>query len=157
MNGDERRASVSRRNGGRNEEFRCIGVTKKDQSGNKCVRSHKKISDTAENVPLHSLNMSSVKWAVHSKHKKANWLQIGDTESRIAQPACPAAMTIKELQSLKPYVKISALADEIDGINKHTLLSKVRRGTELTIVESDKLEEKLDEVMMQAGFALRRQ
>lgn len=65
-------------------------------------------------------------------------------------------MTIKELQALKPYVKISKLADEIEGINKHTLLSKVRRGTELTIVESDKLEAKLEEVMTQAGFALRR-
>lgn len=65
-------------------------------------------------------------------------------------------MTINELQSLKPYLKISALADEIDGINKHTLLSKVRRGTELTIVESDKLEAKLEEVMTQAGFVVRR-
>lgn len=65
-------------------------------------------------------------------------------------------MTINELQSLKPYLKISALAEEIDGINKHTLLSKVRRGTELTIVESDKLEAKLEEVMTQAGFVLRR-
>ena len=65
-------------------------------------------------------------------------------------------MTIKELQALKPYLKISALADEIEGINKHTLVSKVRRGTELTIVESDKLEEKLADVMTQAGFELRR-
>lgn len=65
-------------------------------------------------------------------------------------------MTIKELQSLKPYLKISALADEIDGINKHTLLSKMRRGTELTIVESDKLEEKLGDVMTEAGFTLHR-
>ncbi|MEF8815600.1 MAG: hypothetical protein V5A20_01670 [Salinibacter sp.] len=65
-------------------------------------------------------------------------------------------MTIKELQSLKPYLKISALADEIEGINKHTLLSKVRRGTELTIVESDKLEAKLEEVMTHAGFSLTR-
>lgn len=65
-------------------------------------------------------------------------------------------MTIKELQSLKPYLKISKLADEIEGINKHTLLSKVRRGTELTIVESDKLEAKLEEVMTEAGFDLRR-
>ncbi len=65
-------------------------------------------------------------------------------------------MTINELQSLKPYLKISALADEIDGINKHTLLSKVRRGTELTIVESDKLEAKLEEVMADGGFQLSR-
>ncbi len=65
-------------------------------------------------------------------------------------------MTIKELQSLKPYLKISKLADEIEGINKHTLLSKVRRGTELTIVESEKLEAKLEEIMTQAGFVLRR-
>ncbi len=65
-------------------------------------------------------------------------------------------MTINELQSLKPYLKISALADEIEGINKHTLLSKVRRGTELTIVESDKLEAKLEEVMTHAGFSLTR-
>ncbi|PSQ72248.1 MAG: hypothetical protein BRD31_01425 [Bacteroidetes bacterium QH_2_64_26] len=66
-------------------------------------------------------------------------------------------MTINELQSLKPYLKISALADEIDGINKHTLLSKVRRGTELTIVESDKLEAKLGEVMANGGFKVSRQ
>ncbi|PSQ58950.1 MAG: hypothetical protein BRD27_05855 [Bacteroidetes bacterium QH_10_64_19] len=66
-------------------------------------------------------------------------------------------MTINELQSLKPYLKISALADEIDGINKHTLLSKVRRGTELTIVESDKLEAKLGEVMANGGFEVSRQ
>ncbi|WP_103018972.1 hypothetical protein [Salinibacter altiplanensis] len=66
-------------------------------------------------------------------------------------------MTINELQALKPYLKISALADEIEGINKHTLLSKVRRGTELTIVESDKLEQKLGEVMTHAGFSLARQ
>ncbi|PSQ99775.1 MAG: hypothetical protein BRD51_01425 [Bacteroidetes bacterium SW_11_64_17] len=66
-------------------------------------------------------------------------------------------MTINELQSLKPYLKISALADEIDGINKHTLLSKVRRGTELTIVESDKLEAKLGEVMANGGFEISRQ
>lgn len=66
-------------------------------------------------------------------------------------------MTINELQSLKPYLKISALADEIDGINKHTLLSKVRRGTELTIVESDKLEAKLGEVLADGGFELSRQ
>ena len=49
------------------------------------------------------------------------------------------------------------LADEIDGINKHTLLSKVRRGTELTIVESDKLEAKLGEVMANGGFEVSRQ
>ncbi len=66
-------------------------------------------------------------------------------------------MTINELQSLKPYLKISALADEIEGINKHTLLSKVRRGTELTIVESDKLEAKLGEVMTHAGFSIARE
>ncbi|MFB6097583.1 MAG: hypothetical protein ABEK84_00410 [Salinibacter sp.] len=66
-------------------------------------------------------------------------------------------MTIEELQSLKPYLKISALADDVEGINKHTLLSKVRRGTELTIIESEKLEEKLEEMMRTAGFTLRRQ
>jgi hypothetical protein len=66
-------------------------------------------------------------------------------------------MTIKELKSLKPYLKISTLAEEVEGINKHTLLSKVRRGTELTIVESDKLEAKLGEVMTRAGFALTRE
>lgn len=71
--------------------------------------------------------------------------------------ALPPIMTIKELQSLKPYLKISTLADEVEGINKHTLLSKVRRGTELTIVESDKLETKLREVMTEAGFSLYRQ
>jgi hypothetical protein len=65
-------------------------------------------------------------------------------------------MTIKELQALKPYLKISKVAEEIDGINKHTLLSKMRRGTELTIVESDRLETKLDEVMTAAGFTLTR-
>lgn len=65
-------------------------------------------------------------------------------------------MTIKELQALKPYLKISKVAEEIDGINKHTLLSKVRRGTELTIVESDRIEEKLAEVMTEAGFTLAR-
>lgn len=65
-------------------------------------------------------------------------------------------MTIKQLQALKPYLKISNLADEIDGINKHTLLSKLRRGTELTIVESDKLESKLEEVMGEAGFEMSR-
>jgi hypothetical protein len=66
-------------------------------------------------------------------------------------------MTIKELQSLKPYLKISSLAEEVEGVNKHTLLSKVRRGTELTIVESDKLEAKLGEVMTRAGFSLTRE
>lgn len=65
-------------------------------------------------------------------------------------------MTVKELQALKPYLKISKVAEEIEGINKHTLLSKVRRGTELTIVESDRLEAKLDEVMTEAGFTLAR-
>ncbi len=65
-------------------------------------------------------------------------------------------MTIKELQTLKPYLKISKVADEIDGINKHTLLSKVRRGTELTIVESDQLEKKIEEMMADAGFDLTR-
>lgn len=66
-------------------------------------------------------------------------------------------MTIKELQSLKPYLKISSLAEEVEGVNKHTLLSKVRRGTELTIVESDKLEAKLGEIMTHAGFSLIRE
>jgi hypothetical protein len=66
-------------------------------------------------------------------------------------------MTIKQLQALKPYLKISKVADEIEGMNKHTLLSKVRRGTELTIVESDQLEAKLEEMMEEAGFDLRRQ
>lgn len=65
-------------------------------------------------------------------------------------------MTIKQLQALKPYLKISKVAEEIDGINKHTLLSKVRRGTELTIVESDRIEDKLGEVMAEAGFTLTR-
>jgi hypothetical protein len=65
-------------------------------------------------------------------------------------------MTIKQLQALKPYLKISKIADEIDDMNKHTLLSKVRRGTELTIVESDQLEAKLEEVMADAGFTLTR-
>lgn len=65
-------------------------------------------------------------------------------------------MTIKQLQSLKPYLKISNLAEEIDGMNKHTLLSKLRRGTELTIVESDQLEAKLEEVMKEAGFEMTR-
>lgn len=65
-------------------------------------------------------------------------------------------MTIKQLQALKPYLKISKIADEIEGMNKHTLLSKVRRGTELTIVESDQLEEKLESVMAEAGFTLTR-
>ncbi len=65
-------------------------------------------------------------------------------------------MTIKQLQALKPYLKISNLASEIDGINKHTLLSKLRRGTELTIVESEKLEDKLEDVMKEGGFEMRR-
>lgn len=65
-------------------------------------------------------------------------------------------MTIKQLQALKPYLKISKIAEEIDGMNKHTLLSKVRRGTELTIVESDRIEEKLEGVMSEAGFTLTR-
>lgn len=65
-------------------------------------------------------------------------------------------MTIKQLQALKPYLKISNLADEIEGINKHTLLSKLRRGTELTIVESDKLEDKLEDVMEEGGFKMSR-
>lgn len=70
--------------------------------------------------------------------------------------ASSTPMTIKELQTLKPYLKISKVADEIDGINKHTLLSKVRRGTELTIVESDQLEKKIEEMMADAGFDLTR-
>jgi hypothetical protein len=65
-------------------------------------------------------------------------------------------MTISDLQALKPYLKISKLADEIDGMNKHTLMSKLRRGTELTIVESDKLEQKLEAVMGEGGFTLSR-
>jgi hypothetical protein len=65
-------------------------------------------------------------------------------------------MTISDLQALKPYLKISKLADEIDGMNKHTLMSKLRRGTELTIVESDKLEQKLEAVMDEGGFTLSR-
>lgn len=65
-------------------------------------------------------------------------------------------MTIKQLQALKPYLKISKVAEEIEGMNKHTLLSKVRRGTELTIVESDQLEAKLEEMMDEAGFELSR-
>lgn len=65
-------------------------------------------------------------------------------------------MTIKQLQALKPYLKISKVAEEIDGMNKHTLLSKVRRGTELTIVESDQIEAKLEDVMEDAGFVLSR-
>jgi len=65
-------------------------------------------------------------------------------------------MTIKDLQALKPYLKISKVAEEIEGINKHTLLSKMRRGTELTIVESDRLEAKLEDVMTEAGFTLTR-
>lgn len=65
-------------------------------------------------------------------------------------------MTIKQLQALKPYLKISNLASEIDGINKHTLLSKLRRGTELTIVESEKLEDKLEAIMKEGGFEMQR-
>lgn len=65
-------------------------------------------------------------------------------------------MTIKQLQTLKPYLKISKVAEEIDEMNKHTLLSKVRRGTELTIVESDQIESKLEEIMSDAGFTLTR-
>lgn len=65
-------------------------------------------------------------------------------------------MTIKQLQALKPYLKISKVAEEIDGMNKHTLLSKVRRGTELTIVESDQIEAKLEDVVEDAGFVLSR-
>lgn len=65
-------------------------------------------------------------------------------------------MTIKQLQTLKPYLKISKIAEEIDEMNKHTLLSKVRRGTELTIVESDQIETKLEEIMTDAGFTLTR-
>lgn len=61
-------------------------------------------------------------------------------------------MTIKQLQKLKPYLKVSNIAAEIEGMNKHTLLSKLRRGTELTIVESEKLEAKIEEVLEEAGF-----
>lgn len=61
-------------------------------------------------------------------------------------------MTIKQLQKLKPYLKVSNIAAEIEGMNKHTLLSKLRRGTELKIVESEKLEAKIEEVLEEAGF-----
>lgn len=61
-------------------------------------------------------------------------------------------MTINQLQKLKPYLKVSNIAAEIEGMNKHTLLSKLRRGTELTIVESEKLEAKIEEVLEEAGF-----
>jgi len=61
-------------------------------------------------------------------------------------------MTIKQLQKLKPYLKVSNIAAEVDGMNKHTLLSKLRRGTELTIVESEKLETKIEEMLGEAGF-----
>jgi len=65
-------------------------------------------------------------------------------------------MTIKQLQALKPYLKISNIADEIEDLNKHTLLSKVRRGTELTIVESDRLEAKIAEILREGGFEVSR-
>ncbi|MFO8098735.1 MAG: hypothetical protein R6T83_03830 [Salinibacter sp.] len=65
-------------------------------------------------------------------------------------------MTIKQLQALKPYLKISSIAAEIDDMNKHTLLSKVRRGTELTIVESDQLEAKIAEILREGGFEVTR-
>jgi len=65
-------------------------------------------------------------------------------------------MTIKQLQALKPYLKISNIAAEIDDMNKHTLLSKVRRGTELTIVESDQLEEKIADILREGGFEVTR-
>ena len=67
-------------------------------------------------------------------------------------PTRGPVMTIEELRALKPYLKVSSLVEEIDGLNKHTVLSKLRRGTELTIVESDRLEEKIQEVLREAGF-----
>lgn len=65
-------------------------------------------------------------------------------------------MTIEQLRALKPYLKISKLVEEVEEVNKHTLLSKLRRGTELTVVESDRLEDKIGEVMREGGFDVTR-
>lgn len=73
-----------------------------------------------------------------------------------SRPPQRRPMTIKQLQALKPYLKISNIADEIEDLNKHTLLSKVRRGTELTIVESDRLEAKIAEILQEGGFEVSR-
>lgn len=52
-------------------------------------------------------------------------------------------MTIKDLQQLRPLFNLSELARRAD-INDRTLNAKVRRGTELTVVESEAIREALE-------------
>ena len=48
-------------------------------------------------------------------------------------------MTIKQLKGLSEVLRIAALARHA-GINTQTLWGKLRRGSELTVVESDAIE-----------------
>ncbi len=56
----------------------------------------------------------------------------------------PGLMTIKQLQGLSEVLKIAVLAKHA-GINTQTLWGKLRRGSELTVVESDVIERVLKE------------
>ena len=53
-------------------------------------------------------------------------------------------MTIRQLTVLSNLLKITVLAKET-GINPQTLWGKIRRGTELSVVESDAIERVLEE------------
>ena len=54
----------------------------------------------------------------------------------------PGLMTIKQLQGLSEVLRIAVVAKHA-GINTQTLWGKLRRGTELSVVESDAIEKAL--------------
>ena len=51
-------------------------------------------------------------------------------------------MTIAQLQQMRPVLNVTELARRA-GMNEHTLMGKVRRGSELSVVESEALEKAL--------------
>lgn len=54
-------------------------------------------------------------------------------------------MTIAQLQEMRPLLNLAELARRAN-LNEQTLFAKVRRGSELSVVESDRLEEVLRSV-----------
>ena len=52
-------------------------------------------------------------------------------------------MTIAQLQQMRPLLNLAELARRA-GMNEQTLFAKVRRGSELSVVESGKLEAVLE-------------
>ena len=52
------------------------------------------------------------------------------------------AMTIAQLQEMRPLLNLAELARRAD-INEQTLFAKVRRGSELSVVESEAMEKAL--------------